>query len=176
MCDSLCWWAEVLKILPTFIVGLIAARIAWQQSATAMEQRRISQAKLNLDLFDRRLAIFNATWGRASAVLNTDKPMLAPPDMTNRYAEASFLFGPEVEEFMKQLATTMTSLAMAREHLKSPKMLYDHDPEVKAENEKAKSDLMIHETWIREAATSGIRKVVPAPIVWTRFCTSGGLL
>jgi hypothetical protein len=82
---------ELLKVMPTFIVGCIAARISWQQSRTAKEQCRIAEAKLSLDLFMRRLAIFEETWAAASSVISSSEPVPPPVSMTNLYPEASFL-------------------------------------------------------------------------------------
>ncbi len=45
---------ELLKIIPTFIIGCIAAYIAYQQW-------KISHKKLKYDLFERRFKIFEAT-------------------------------------------------------------------------------------------------------------------
>jgi len=50
-CNQVNWCLEILKVMPTFIVGCIAAHISWQQSKTAKEQSQIAKAKLNLDLF-----------------------------------------------------------------------------------------------------------------------------
>ena len=85
------WGLEVLKVVPTFIVGCIAAGISWQQRNIAKEQSSTAKAKLNLDLFKRRLEIFEETWGAASIVIQSGEPIFAPLSMTNLYPEASFL-------------------------------------------------------------------------------------
>jgi hypothetical protein len=55
---------EFYKALSTVAVALIAAGIAsiiqLRQLETAEKQRRIAQQKLNFDLFDRRLAVYDA--------------------------------------------------------------------------------------------------------------------
>jgi len=85
---------EMAKGLPaafvTLVIGWIAATIARRQLIVAAEQKRVATAKLNLDLFDRRLKIFQAT----EQFLMNSFPG-APQDKTdfiNMFAEASFLF------------------------------------------------------------------------------------
>ena len=94
---------EMAKGLPaafvTLVIGWIAATIARRQLIVAAEQKRVATAKLNLDLFDRRLKIFEAT----EQFLMNSFPG-APQDKTdfiNLFAEASFLFESEVEAYMK---------------------------------------------------------------------------
>ncbi|MEQ1544462.1 hypothetical protein [Methyloglobulus sp.] len=96
-CNQVDWYLEFLKVTPTLIVGIIAVIITYQQ-------RNIAKAKLNLDLFERRLMIFNETWVVASSAIQSVEPIYAPPSFTNLYPEASFLFGGEVETYMKELA------------------------------------------------------------------------
>jgi len=114
-CNQVNWCLEILKVMPTFIVGCIAAHISWQQSKTAKEQSQIAKAKLNLDLFNRRLAIFEETWSAASSVMRSNEPVPPPVSMTNLYPEAYFLFGSDVEEYMKELAKKMTELSIIRQ-------------------------------------------------------------
>ena len=72
------WGVEIVRALPTLIVGVIATWIASQQAAVAKEQRRIAQAKLNLDLFHERMKIFEVTWSAASSVAQSAEPCHAP--------------------------------------------------------------------------------------------------
>jgi hypothetical protein len=130
------------------IVGIIAAIIAWQQSKTAKEQRNIAKAKLNLDLFERRLEIFNATWAAASSVIQSNEPIYAPPSMTNLYPEASFLFRSDIETYMKELAGKMTQLAMIREQTKRNNDILPPDKI---------SETCELEKWIGNAAMQGVR-------------------
>jgi hypothetical protein len=62
MSNEISWALELLKILPTLIIGLVAAFIAWQQEQISKEQKRIAQAKLKLDLFVKRLAVYKEVY------------------------------------------------------------------------------------------------------------------
>jgi hypothetical protein len=134
--------------MPTVIVGCIAARISWQQSRTAEEQRKIASAKLNLDLFTRRLEIFKETWGAASSVRRSSDPVPAPASMTNLYPEASFLFGSEVEEYMNELGHKMNDLSVIRQLTQRNNCVLSPD-----EINKMKE----LDEWIYNAAMDGIR-------------------
>ena len=149
MCVDVNWGLEILKTVPTAIVGGIAAYIAWRQAGIAREQRDISTAKLKLDLFEKRLAIFHATWEAASRVIQ-DGPIYAPSSMTNLYPEASYLFGPEVEAYMKELGSKMTNLSMIQQ------MTQQNGNVVPPEKINERHQL---ETWIGNAASEGIRAI-----------------
>jgi hypothetical protein len=95
----------------TLIVAAIAVYIAYQQWLTA-------RAKLNLDLFERRLPIFDATLKAAIFAYNDEETKNeALQGMTNLYAEASFLFKPEVEAYMRELSETIGEL---KKHRRDP--------------------------------------------------------
>lgn len=147
-CTNPSLWIEILKVLPTAIVGAIAAYIAWRQAEIAKEQREISSAKLNLDLFERRLAVFNATWEAASNSIINDHAELAPANMTNMFPQASFLFGPEIESHMREVAAKITRLAIIRQ------MTIQNNNIPPSETVSERVEL---ETWIAKAATTGIR-------------------
>jgi hypothetical protein len=94
-------------------VAAIAVYIAYQQWLTA-------RAKLNLDLFEQRLPIFDATLKAAIfAYKDNDEETKneALQGMTNLYAEASFLFKPEVEAYMMELSETIGEL---KKHRRNP--------------------------------------------------------
>ena len=96
------FWIEVAKAAPTAIVaaliGGLTVRVAHQQRSIAAEQKRIAAAKLNLDLFDRRLKVFEATreFLRNSIPGGPNGLFATIPSLS----EASFLFGDEVVDFM----------------------------------------------------------------------------
>ena len=152
-CNQVNWCLEILKVTPTFIIGCIALRIAWQQKETAKEQRKIAKAKLNLDLFTRRLEIFTKTWEAASSVSQTENPISAPISMTNLFAEASFLFDSDVEAYMKELAMKMNNLAIMRAQLQA-KSRSNTAPPIHEDEYEEMNKL---ETWIFKAATMEIR-------------------
>jgi hypothetical protein len=104
MCAATGLWLEYVKALgPVFValvIGVIAARIAWQQ-------KEVAKAKLNLDLFDKRYAIFKRTevWlsemATTATVYRTEIPELA--DGEGLIVEASFLFGPAIAAYQKEI-------------------------------------------------------------------------
>jgi len=114
--EAVNWTLEILKIAPTLIVGLIAVRIAWQQAETAKQQREVAEAKLKLDLFNRRLAVFEATCNLqegAARYKDQKQAMQAIKKIITLGYEASFLFGPEVAAFMTELCTKVSVLGSA---------------------------------------------------------------
>lgn len=155
---------EVLKALPTLLVTLflggLTVRVAQEQKRIAADQRDIARRKLNLDLFERRLKVFEATWAAASAAVNAEGPTYAPPSMTNLYPEASFLFGPEVEAYMKEVAARMTALAIIRQLVKQRDGYFPPD---------RTEEHTVVVTWLSEAATTGIREVFAPYLDFSRI-------
>lgn len=112
--DSTQLLLEIAKLLVTTLASGVAAffgirialsqrNIAHQQARTASAQREIAQAKLQLDLFDRRYAMFEALWEFLS---NTTSSSVSQPtgtyaEFTNLIPKSRFLFGPEVEAYMR---------------------------------------------------------------------------
>ena len=100
---------ELVKGLPavvvTLVIGGIAAYIAWRQFQVAAEQRRLAQAKLKLDLFQRRYEIFEHTWSMLSSMIQ-ERPGQAKIEMDfdNARPRARFLFGPEVADYMAEIS------------------------------------------------------------------------
>lgn len=139
-CNQVNWLLEIIKIVPVFIIGLIAGYIAWKQWEAA-------RAKLKLDLFTRRLAIFTETWETASNVVLSRDPMPPPLSMTNLLPEASFLFGAEVEAYMKELIGKMSGLAAIRRARdnNNPNSFNNNDNEIVLEN------------WFLNEAKQGVR-------------------
>lgn len=90
---------EMLKILPVLVVGLFAASIA-------KEQKRIAQAKLKLDLFEKRLIFFNLVRDltKASSDLKNAELMNEYSEkLFNLYHQSIFLFDVDVKEFIREV-------------------------------------------------------------------------
>ena len=94
------WWEkdslsyQLAGGLPAAVVALLVAWVAYQQW-------RVARAKLNLELFERRLKIFRET----EKFLVKSLPG-APPDSTgfvDRLPESSFLFDQEIVSYMQQI-------------------------------------------------------------------------
>jgi len=98
---------EIVKGLPvvfvTLVIGGIAAYIAWHQW-------RVARAKLNLDLFDKRYKIFEATWTELSQAIQQPAKMISNPNFTNLFPQAQFLFGLEILNYMQEVAAKTTEL------------------------------------------------------------------
>ncbi len=97
------WVVEALRALPVFIIGLIAAFIAWRQYRTA-------RAKLNLDLFEKRYAVFEVTWQFLSDIVWNARPTGPLPSINNLIPQAGFLFGPQIKDYLKEVSKNATDL------------------------------------------------------------------
>lgn len=98
---------ELVKILPTFIVGCIATGIAFQQ-------RKLAQAKLKIDLFERRFSYFNAIADLAEYIQDineTDKIDKAHQKIIDLQRQASFLFGDEIKNIANEINTNIGIIA-----------------------------------------------------------------
>jgi hypothetical protein len=79
------------------VIGLIAAWIAYHQY-------RVARAKLRLDLFDKRYAIFLDTWKILSEIVSNGVQRtggLSTP-FNNHIPQAAFLFGPDIEDYLNK--------------------------------------------------------------------------
>jgi hypothetical protein len=107
---SICF--EMMKGVPagvvTLIIGGIAGVITWRQY-------KLAQAKLKLDLFERRYKIFHQTWDAVvdTAIKGTkdDNDGLFTP-FTNFRPEAAFLFGKDIEDYVDELARNWNELSI----------------------------------------------------------------
>jgi hypothetical protein len=113
MLNEVNWTLELLKVMPSFIIGLIAALIAWQQAQISKEQKRIAQAKLKLDLFVKRLAVYEEVAKLVDAAKNLndmDAATSAIKQLLKTSHEATFLFGNDVNKLIEELALSVAEL------------------------------------------------------------------
>jgi hypothetical protein len=94
-------WSDLIRAAPavfaTLVIGLIAAMIAYNQY-------RVARAKLKLDLFDRRYAIFLEIWRILSEVVSQGVQRtggLSTP-FNNFIPQSAFLFGPDIEAYLNK--------------------------------------------------------------------------
>lgn len=91
---------------PTTLVAVIVAIIAWRQY-------RVAEAKLKLELFEKRYDIFEQTWKIFSAVsisgIRERNYGLATP-FNNFLPQASFLFGADVAKYLDEASRNWTEL------------------------------------------------------------------
>jgi hypothetical protein len=141
---SLCF--EMMKGVPaafvTLIIGGIVAGITWRQY-------KVAQAKLKLDLFERRYAIFEKVWMITSNTFRhgcraTEKMMNMATPFNNFRPEAAFLFGREMEAYIDELARLWGAL-WAHEGLKEEESVKNVDNAVKIQE------------WFGEQASHGVK-------------------
>jgi hypothetical protein len=91
----------------TLIIGGIAAGITWRQY-------KVAQAKLKLDLFERRYKIFHQVWEILSWTVRDgtrEKNWGLATPFNNFLPEAAFLFGPEIGVFLDKCTKSWTELS-----------------------------------------------------------------
>jgi hypothetical protein len=150
--EQIHWGLEAFRVLPTalvaLLVGFFGLKVQSAQNNISQAQHRVSEERLNLDLFERRLKIFHATWAAASGGLSYTPASTVPVEFTNLYPEASFLFGPEVEEYMKEVTQHLNQASLYLMH-------FGHGPVRQDLVEKH----LENQQWLINAATVGVRRV-----------------
>ncbi|SPA46760.1 hypothetical protein [Cupriavidus taiwanensis] len=137
-------WKFVFALL-TLVVAAIAAETGYQQ-------RKITHAKLNLDLFQLRYGIFTTVWGYLSHVTQGGVPSYADPksaELGNLVPQAEFLFGPDISDYMRTIQTKTTELHVI-------------DLRTKANNDVLPQEMIENHTallnWFFTEASSGARE------------------
>ena len=95
-------WIDVISALLTPLIAAIALCIAWQQWKT-------NRRKLDLDLYEHRLRVYQAVTLFIRRVLVDDSR--EPQDFADfrrNTAEADFLFGEDVRDYLEELVTHAT--------------------------------------------------------------------
>lgn len=137
------WVVEALKALPVFIIGLIAAFIAWRQYLTA-------RAKLKLDLFEKRYALFEATWRFLSEVVWDEEPPGPLSPINNLVPQAGFLFGSKIKEYLGEINRKSTELWGINQRAKANQNIIAPD------DVSSRLNLM---KWFHNEATAGAEKM-----------------
>ncbi len=89
--------ADFSKTMLTPVIAVIAVYIAWQQ-------KKINEQKLNLDLYDRRLRIYEEVRKILSIIIRDAKASY--DDLLKFYSaasEADFLFDPEITKYIDEI-------------------------------------------------------------------------
>ena len=138
---SICF--EWLKGIPTTLVALVVAAIA-------VEQWRVAKAKLKLDLFDKRYAIFLETWRIMSEVVTagtkTQNYGLGNP-FSNFIPQARFLFGKDIETYLRTAVKNWADL-------KAADTMVGHIRENALENTATRNSLI---DWFMTQADHGLK-------------------
>lgn len=74
------------------VVGLVAGLVAWQQW-------RVARAKLKLDLFEHRYALYEEIWDHLSRATEDSPDIDQLRKFNNLIPKAHFLFGPAIGEY-----------------------------------------------------------------------------
>jgi len=142
---SLCF--EIMKGLPSVVVvlviGLIAAGIAYRQY-------EVARAKLKLDLFEKRYAIFMETWTFLSAIVREGPGKTALPTFGNIIPQARFLFGSEIEAYMREASDKQTEFWFIDSRMRA------NNNVMRPEDIDRDTELM---KWFSEQAAGGVQRV-----------------
>jgi hypothetical protein len=141
---SICF--ELVKGIPTALAALVIGGVG---ALIAYRQYRVAHARLKLDLFDKRYAIFQEIWEVCSGVpvsgtadFKKKNGLFTP--FNNLRPKVRFLFGPDVERYLDSLVKNWAALA-AIEPYDRPK-----DAEKKAELQD----------WFYEQASTKVKEVL----------------
>jgi len=115
---------HILQGLLTPIIGVTTVYIAWQQWKT-------NQRKYTLDRYERRLRVYQHVVEVLRLINRDFKPEL--PDLfkfSYDTAEATFLFGPEIQAYIDEIFSRAVALNTAnfeyRDFMQPPLPGYDH--------------------------------------------------
>lgn len=105
------WWMQWVQAIGVAVISGAGVYIAYRQS-------RIATAKLNLDLYDRRFKVFDATRKYISDVFTSDNLPRRTTEFNIETADTVFLFGSEIEEYIERLRRRGVGLHAAQGQLR----------------------------------------------------------
>lgn len=114
------------SVAVALIFGAIAAYVAWRQY-------RVASSKLSLDLFERRYDIYSRIWAICVDAVGPQKILLfdmyigAKTPFDEFWPQASFLFGPEVNEFIQQIIENWLTLSSLEHQAKKDPMILEEE-------------------------------------------------
>ena len=138
---------DLLKVLLPALIALAGVAIT---AVIAYRQYLVARAKLNLDLFEQRLQIFDATWSFLSSPFISGIQNLTDINFTNMIPKASFLFGPEIELYMREASKKVTELRIIEVRTTNSNNI------VPPELIERRLDL---EKWFLKEASEGVKRV-----------------
>ena len=124
---------EISKGLLTPVIAAVATYIAWQQWRT-------NRQKLELDLYERRLRIYEEVQKILRIIARDTKASLSDLlEFRTSVSEADFLFGPEIREYIDEIYTHSCNLGRWNDEYRDITQVhpegYDHN-KVVAEKHK----------------------------------------
>lgn len=140
-------YSESLKMLLPAIIAFAGVFIT---GVIAYRQYLVQRAKLNLDLFEQRYAIFELTWGLLSSTPNGQHKPIPIFEFSNLIPKAAFLFGPKIETYMRTASHKMTELQIIYQ------VALNSNPIMPSENLEKLTAL---EQWFYSEASVGVKSV-----------------
>jgi hypothetical protein len=121
-------WLSILQGCVPVAIAAMVAWVGWRQLATA-------RAKLKLDLFEKRLAIFDITWealSKASRSEITHPNELIP--LHNKVPEAAFLFGTGIGGYLETIKSRIAEqqVCLLQLHERGPYATQELTDKIKA--------------------------------------------
>ena len=125
---------RIMSALLTPVIAIVATYIAWQQWKT-------NRQKLAMDLYDRRLRIYQEVRKILSSVFrDANISMQALLEFYSSVSEVHFLFGPEISEYIDEIYKHGTNLGRYkdeyRDHTQPSSEGYDHKKVVEEMNKE----------------------------------------
>lgn len=125
--------AQILQAFLTPVIAGVVAYIAWQQW-------KANTLKLTLERYERRLRVYDHVIEFLGVVMRDFKVEIAEVQSFRRNsAEADFIFGPEIPQYLDELVKEALSLRVAhleyRDVTQTPPPGYDHQKIVTAMHE-----------------------------------------
>jgi hypothetical protein len=108
-------WAQWLAVFAPVITGIVTAAVAIAVAIVAYGQWRTARVKLALDLFERRVAVYDKVVQAVAKVMGPGRPVDDTPLrlLHTAKSEAQFLFGPEVGDFIQRIIAAVANLGLA---------------------------------------------------------------
>lgn len=140
-------YSEFLKML---LPAIIATAGVFITGMIAYRQYLVQRAKLNLDLFEQRYAIFEVTWGLLSSTPNGEHRPSLTFELSNLIPKAVFLFGPKIEAYMRTASHNMSELKIIYQ------LIHNNNQIVPPEKLERLAEL---EQWFYVEASVGVKSV-----------------
>jgi hypothetical protein len=105
------WWMQWAQAIALIVISCLGSWIAYKQV-------RIAGAKLNLDLYDRRFKVFEAT--RTVLIFALQKGDVAQDVMNTFYigvADAIFLFDKSIDDYLQDFGKMLRKFQMLNYNL-----------------------------------------------------------
>lgn len=135
--------SEVLKGMLTPLIAIIATYVAWQQWKT-------NKQKLDLERYERRLRVYNEVIGFLSLFPTKNVSIYELSKFRAATAEADFLFGPEIPEYIDEICSHWRELWVFHQEYRD----YTQELPVGYDHQKVSNGIRDHSTWIAKELDS----------------------